>query len=682
MKYNGFSTYRREHFGTVPIENFTLSFLLTPYTYESCYSGVISGLSREKKTGMEVLIGKGGRVLVRVGLGNDILELESLREHLQYQQENQVSIGFWGDAGWCDLVINGKLSMRKQFARHGRFYPEETYVLGRWEHPDLDPRKGFFHGEFSELVFAQQYIHYDEVIRQQMERLDASATSVSQEGAAQNVGSHDRSSVFKDADGIMGKTGIDRVDLYEGVDLSEDPYHPVFHLCPPAKWMNEPHAPFFYDGWYHIFYQANPHGPIWDNICWGHLISRDMVDWQYAGIAISPDSERENPIDPDGIWSGSACISKEGVPLLFYTAGNNGQLPNQSVALAKPADLREKGLLHWEKMGVLQKQPEDVGFLGEFRDPFVFLRNGRYYMLVGCGDRYNGGGNACVFAGNDLHTLEYQGFLMDYTYEKSPEVGHVWELPVLLPLFDETGAKQCDILLLCTCQVETRRVETAYFLGDFDEKSCKFIRRRELPGFLDLGGCVFTGPSGMVTKDKRSILFTIAQGRRDPEEEFNSGWAHNGGMPVELSMQQGAVRIRPIRELEQYFTQVVYEGREAEKLADFCLLEHAVELTAEGDVLELLLEAGEEGTIVRYCREDGVFSARMRGEEKPFSVFRGDVDRVNIGDEPISVKILVDHSLVEIYLNEKKSMSLRSYAYQDGYRLKLLQAEEAAVRVR
>ncbi|MCR4895628.1 MAG: glycoside hydrolase family 32 protein, partial [Lachnospiraceae bacterium] len=582
---------------------------------------------------MEVMVGKGGRILVRVGLGDGILELESLREHLLYQRENQVSIGFWGDAGWCDLVINGKLSMRKQFARHGRFYPEETCVLGRREDPGSDPRKGFFHGELSDPVFEEQYVPYDEVIRQQAQRLELAAD--------RRIGD------IKEADGITGKIGIDRVDLYEGVDLSKDPYHTAFHLCPPAKWMNEPHAPFCFDGLYHIFYQANPHGPIWDNICWGHLISRDMVDWQYAGIALNPDSERENPIDPDGIWSGSACISREGIPLLFYTAGNNGLLPNQSVALAMPADLQEKGLLHWKKMGVLQRQPEDVGFLGEFRDPFVFIRNGRYYMLVGCGDRQNGGGNACVFAGNDIRTMEYQGLLVDYSYEKCPEVGHVWELPVLLPLSDETGVKQCDILLLCTCQVETGRVETAYFLGDFDEKTCKFIRRRELPGFLDLGGCVFTGPSGLVTEDKRSILFTIAQGRRAPEEEFRSGWAHNGGMPVELSVKQGELRIRPIRELERYCTRVIYEGRGSEMPPDLRLLEHAVELTVKGDVLELLLEAGTEGTIVRYCREDGVFSARKQGEARPFSVFRGDADRVDIGDEQISVKILVDHSLVE-----------------------------------
>ena len=38
--------------------------------------------------------------------------------------------------------------------------------------------------------------------------------------------------------------------------------------------MNEPHAPFFYNGYYHIFYQANLHAPIWDSIQWGHLATK------------------------------------------------------------------------------------------------------------------------------------------------------------------------------------------------------------------------------------------------------------------------------------------------------------------------------------------------------------------------------------------------------------------------
>ena len=50
--------------------------------------------------------------------------------------------------------------------------------------------------------------------------------------------------------------------------------------------MNEPHAPVYYKGNYHIFYQANVHAPIWNHIQWGHMISTDMVHWKDLPLAL------------------------------------------------------------------------------------------------------------------------------------------------------------------------------------------------------------------------------------------------------------------------------------------------------------------------------------------------------------------------------------------------------------
>ena len=52
-------------------------------------------------------------------------------------------------------------------------------------------------------------------------------------------------------------------------------------------------------------------------------------------------------------------------------------------------------LVSWEKQGCKVRQQE--GWLGEFRDPFVWMENGEYFMLVGTGDENNGGGNAALY---------------------------------------------------------------------------------------------------------------------------------------------------------------------------------------------------------------------------------------------------------------------------------------------
>ncbi|MCR4588108.1 MAG: glycoside hydrolase family 32 protein [Lachnospiraceae bacterium] len=638
MKFNGFSITDGGETKPGIYENFTLSVKITPYTYESCDSGILDCLREDTAEGIRITVGKGGHVKVWIGIHQDVVYLESLRAHLDYQKENLVTIGFWGEAGWVDLMINGCHSMRKQFARHGKCYlPEGRYSIGRMKEQGKDPRKGFFHGELEEWRFEEIYHSVDETLAEQQQMLRSSKET----------------------------------DLYEGIPVKQDRYHTVYHLCPPAKWMNEPHAAFYKDGYYHIFYQANPHGPIWDNICWGHLVSSDMVNWTYEGIALNPDSEPDNEIDPDGCWSGSTCINEEGVPVIFYTAGNNQYLPNQSVATAVPADPTDPKCRIWKKQGVLQRQPLDIGFTGEFRDPYVFRRGGKYYMLVGTGDRCNGGGNALVYKGDTIDTLALQGMLMDYQYELCPEAGHVWELPVLLPLYDQRGVHQADIFLLCSCQVENGRVETYYFLGHFNEETCKFQAQSATPGLIDLGRSIFTGPSGIVTKDKRSILFTIAQGGRNPVDEFQSGWAHNGGMPVELSMEEGALRVRPIREIESYFTETVYEGTDPEEAADILLLEHKAELTATGRGLTLELQAGNDSVILSYSKDSGIFRSFRKSDPGQCSIDRGAIDHVQIPEEEsIQLEILVDHSLVEIYLNRRKSISLRNYEYEDGYRLK------------
>lgn len=456
------------------------------------------------------------------------------------------------------------------------------------------------------------------------------------------------------------------INLYKTQDFGRDIYRPVYHLMPPGKWMNEPHAPFYYHGGYHIFYQANPHAPIWDNLCWGHLVSKDMVLWKDAGIALYPDRE---DLDIDGCWSGGACLDADGNPILFYTAGNNKELPNQSVAIAQPENREDLELKNWSKQGVVLRQSIGEGFLGEFRDPFVWRKGEVYYMLVGTGDPENGGGNALVYTSTDLRNFICHGFLADYEYEKCEEVGHVWELPVLLPLKNENGDYCCDILLFCACQIEQEAVETYYFLGKFDYEQNRFHKFHELPGLIDLGHGTFTGPSGFVTPDGRSVVFTIAQGKRNPEDEYRSGWAHNGGMPVELSMKNGVLQVSPVSEMRSYFSRCVCSRKiEAEDFGNAILQkenlsESRITLLGEGNYLELILEWEEDAYVISYNRKTREWKTVSGKTGRMTSKLRCGEDLVDIGEEAIEMECYVDHSLIEVYLNNRKGMTLRSYPF-------------------
>lgn len=640
MELNGFSNYQVENCMEKEIENFTLTMIIAPYTYETVKSGIISAFSDKEQKGLLLSVSKQGHFYIKMGLDKGLFEMSDLTTQLDYQKNNIVTISFWGEAGWCDLLINGTLSHRKQMPRHSKLcIPEGECYIGKYVEYEWqkDRYHGAFHGNLTVLSYEEVYTSYDKIMQYHREiTLDEL-----------------------------------EIDLYKNVDVKKDIYRPTFHLMPPAKWMNEPHAPLYYNGYYHIFYQANPHAPVWDNICWGHLRSKDMMCWEDMGIALSADNGHDE-IDGDGCWSGSSYIDKNGVPFILYTAGNNQFLPNQSVALARPVDQNDLELKQWNKSGVLIRQVLDQGFLGEFRDPFVFIRNGIYYILVGSGDKDNGGGNALVYSSEDLKDFTCHGFLMDYDYEISKEVGHVWELPVLLPLYNKDKQHICDIVLLCACQIESEIVETYYYLGHFDEAERKFHKFHDKPMLLDLGNGTFTGPSGFVTPDLRSVVFTIAQGKRPYPGECEAGWAHNGGMPVALSIENEELVIEPIAEAAELFTKILADGEyscEREKLEQTELLENHFVAKTDADKLMLHLQYESGEITVSYDKNTGILKAEQDG--KVISKCRGEIDLVAIGDEPIVMEGYIDHSLIEIYLNHKKSISLRNYLYTSGYSLSL-----------
>lgn len=625
------------------IENFTLSFVFAPLCYSDQGDGIFSFFDEKEKKGLYVLLKKFGKIQVGFGNGKEIAAFQSINAHVEKYSWNIVTVVFRKDAGWCDLYVNGTFSNRKQFQRHvGIEWPDSLVYLGKFvDHTyfDENARIGNFCGFMKEMVIYEECLS-DETIK-----------TIHHDCPIKNM----------TVDGSLNR------NVYKN-----DVQRPQYHLIPPGKWMNEPHAPMYFDGYYHIFHQANPHAPIFNNLQWGHLISRDMVHWKDMPLALETE---DNQLDPDGCWSGSSLVDKEGIPRIFYTAGNNTKFPNQSVALATGIIESDKKLEKWEKYPTpIVEQTE--GWMGEFRDPFAWLENDTYFMLVGTGDEQNGGGNAVLYSSEDMIHWQSHGFILDYDYEKNMEVGHVWELPVLLPLRDEKQEIIAHILLLCACQIEQGNVETYGFIGKWDAANKKFEKFHEKAILLDLGHGTFTGPSGFVTPDNRTVVFTIAQGHRKPDEEYHSGWAHNGGLPVELFIQNQELHLKPIREIYELKKKQILNlenvtMEEANQyLKDISGNRFWMKISADADYVAVETLDGEKKKVVFYdkniCRL-GV----MDGMGKQIGKYRGEMDQVDIGEESVVMEYFLDHSMIEVYLNERKSVTHRNYIEGSTRKIKL-----------
>jgi len=657
--FDGYSTWFSGNLGCLP-ESFTISILLAPMSFESRRSGLITRFNAKEKSGFHICVENFGTVIFGFGNGNQFYECRSINSHLKKHKWNILTVVFNDKAGWCDICINGVISNRKQFSRHTTIkYLEDKCFIGKYIdcNENLESSKtGVFNGYIRNVKVVYRALDFDEVLEEHTTYL---------------------------CNHVLDTQRL-KINHLDRNDYAGDIQRPKYHLIAPGKWMNEPHGPLYFKGYYHIFYQANPHAPLWDNVQWGHLISSDMVNWIDLPLAL--ETER-NGLDPDGCWSGSSCIDRNGVPVIFYTAGDNHKFPNQGIAMAKPDISEDPQLIKWNKNEkLIVEQTLDDGWLGEFRDPFVWREENTYYMLVGTGDSNNGGGNAIIYSSDDLINWISHGFLMEYDYELNEEVGHIWELPVLLPLKDEAGRIVNYILLICACQVENSIVDTFYWTGDWDVSNKRFIKHHDKARLLDLGNGVLTGPSGFVTPDGRTVIFTIAQGKRKFDDEFNSGWAHNGGLPVELYSKNNQVCIKPIREIYSLKHKLLIDKKDISVRELNMHLENIksnmlyVKLSLESNYIGIKTTYGDESLEVFYDKVQCLYGAKKDNCSSLASRLRGEVDKVYINDSVIEFEYFLDHSMIEVYLNKLKSITLRNYSNSKYRELKIMADDNIIVK--
>lgn len=133
---------------------------------------------------------------------------------------------------------------------------------------------------------------------------------------------------------VLTKVFVEEIRKIEETQFSEInrmPCRLTHHLMPPAGWLNDPNGLCYFKGKYHVFFQYSPFEVKGGLKFWGHYSSKDLVNWNYEGTALYPDS----PMDCHGVYSGSA-LTKEDELHLFYTGNvkldgdydyiNNGRL--------------------------------------------------------------------------------------------------------------------------------------------------------------------------------------------------------------------------------------------------------------------------------------------------------------------------------------------------------------------
>ncbi len=446
--------------------------------------------------------------------------------------------------------------------------------------------------------------------------------------------------------------------------FQNDPHRPRFHFVCPEAGDNMPFDPngmIYWNGRYHLFYIFQTTSPHIHH--WGHASSIDLVHWTHHPTALG-----FTPEDPDqGMFSGNAFVNLNGRPTILYHGVGSGNC----LAVAEDDDL-----IHWRKLESNPLVPipgEGEPDFGKYEswDPHGWVEGDAYYGIFG-------GARPALFRGTELDQWDYVGDFIQADREWG-EPGEDVSCPDFFPIGDT------HMLL----GISHRR-GARYFLGEWDGEhfTPEHHARMNWPG----GG--FFAPETLLDDQGRRVLLAWVMDPRDPGTRIEAGWSGVMSLPRILSLDgEGEVHIEPAEELERLRHRPV-------EIEPFEIAADATQSLSQinGDTLELQVEFspdsrgdcgvvvraspdGEEQTIVEYDREAGVLRIDFSGSTldptihyRSWCIFRPDDTadaerRVTVQeapleldlDEPLKLRIFLDHSMLEVFANGRQCITQRIF---------------------
>ena len=444
-------------------------------------------------------------------------------------------------------------------------------------------------------------------------------------------------------------------DIKAFSQVTDPRYYPRYHLAPPFGWCNDPNGMCFYKGQYHFFYQHYPYEPQWGPMHWGHAVSDDLAYWKHLPIAMKPDQ----PYDANGCFSGSA-IEKDGKLYLLYTGHVDNQGQTQALAVSDDG-------IHFEKFAgnpiITAPQSEEIHG-GDFRDPKVWMHDGKYYCVIGSRTADENFGQALLFESDDLEHWTFKNI----SARAVGNQGRMWECPN----FAEIDGQ--DVLIFSPMELDTgdgqffNDKQSGVMIGKLDYATGIF----EHGDFQHLDkGIDFYAPQIMQTPDGRTIMIGWLSMWFFEMPEAADGWAGQMTIPRELHVRNGKIFSTPAKELRKLrkWKGVTYKN---------LLLDKPTTLDGvESDACELLLKidaakskkfsvavraSDDEQTVMTYDAESGTFTldrtksgalCRNTLHQEESDIIADNIREIKIAPTKVlKLQIFIDRSSVEVFIND------------------------------
>lgn len=496
-------------------------------------------------------------------------------------------------------------------------------------------------------------------------------------------------------------------------------YRSSYHFQPAKNWMNDPNGPMFYKGLYHLFYQYNPAEPVWGNLTWGHAVSEDLIRWEDLEPALTCD----HWYDVGGVWSGSTTIRPDGTPMILYTGVAADLEETQNIAV--PANASDPYLRDWVKLPENPVLRHPVGIDKEdFRDPTTAwqLDDGSWRMTLGARLGKNSWGQigmALLYRSDDLLHWELEKNVL----RALPQTG-MWECLDFFPVgssgqigLDTSSRGPAIRHILKVSSFDLKR--DYYAVGFYNEVTETFT---PVNGELDLisgllydYGKFYASKSFFDPKKLRRINWGWSNESDTEAQDIAKGWASLMAIPRTMwldnklgdnLLQAPIEEVKSLRgdqvsktdvELEtgsilkidgasggQLDVEVVFEYPDVSKVSPdedvhadtpfdcsnggsaqqgifgpFGLLVMADEALLEQTAVFFYISQSKGGRWATHFCSDQSRSSLLDGVDS--STYWGTV-RVFPSEDFLSLRVLVDHSIVESFVQEGR-MAVTSRVY-------------------
>lgn len=207
---------------------------------------------------------------------------------------------------------------------------------------------------------------------------------------------------------------IEKYKTRENINASyfHEYLRPKYHITAEIGSLADPCGFVYFNGQYHLYFQSNPYTIYRNTAAWGHLVSNDLVQWNYAPIAI-PRTDNYN------IWSGNCIVDENNVSGLgknvLFAYCTEYDETDQSNAIYYSYDG-----YNFERLKTFLSASESptASLSKDFRDPkVIWYPTGKYYIMSICCYR-----SVAFYKSTDLVNWSY---VNKYVYARKMECPNI-----------------------------------------------------------------------------------------------------------------------------------------------------------------------------------------------------------------------------------------------------------------